>query len=101
MMYGSHMDTLFCYYSYGDHRDLHSCPARRSSDLKPSVSETTSTTVVPTAPSAGAIVPAPLRITCTPSLLPSRCPGAPAHDRKSTRLNSSHANISYAVFWLK
>src|SRR3712207_8789107 len=22
-------------------------------------------------------------------------------DRKSTRLNSSHANISYAVFWLK
>src|SRR3712207_8307677 len=26
-----------------------------------------------------------------------RCPG----DRKSTRLNSSHANISYAVFCLK
>src|SRR3712207_7038158 len=24
-----------------------------------------------------------------------------AEDRKSTRLNSSHANISYAVFWLK
>src|SRR3712207_7928235 len=24
-----------------------------------------------------------------------------AGDRKSTRLNSSHANISYAVFWLK
>src|ERR1035437_4038409 len=29
-------------------------------------------------------------------------PEAPAHgDRKSTRLNSSHANISYAVFCLK
>src|SRR3712207_8676169 len=27
--------------------------------------------------------------------------GAPARDRKSTRLNSSHANISYAVFCLK
>src|SRR5947209_1021200 len=27
-----------------------------------------------------------------------RCCG-PAEDRKSTRLNSSHANISYAVFW--
>src|SRR3712207_7564229 len=29
--------------------------------------------------------------------------GGPAHlrDRKSTRLNSSHANISYAVFCLK
>src|SRR5258707_8215321 len=26
---------------------------------------------------------------------------APALDRKSTRLNSSHANISYAVFCLK
>src|SRR3712207_8296529 len=26
---------------------------------------------------------------------------APAGDRKSTRLNSSHANISYAVFCLK
>src|SRR3712207_8824145 len=27
--------------------------------------------------------------------------GAPDGDRKSTRLNSSHANISYAVFCLK
>src|SRR3712207_7034915 len=27
--------------------------------------------------------------------------GLPAGDRKSTRLNSSHANISYAVFCLK
>src|SRR3712207_7785973 len=27
--------------------------------------------------------------------------GAPSPDRKSTRLNSSHANISYAVFCLK
>src|SRR3712207_8280631 len=27
--------------------------------------------------------------------------GARAEDRKSTRLNSSHANISYAVFCLK
>src|SRR3712207_7380203 len=27
--------------------------------------------------------------------------GATATDRKSTRLNSSHANISYAVFCLK
>src|SRR5258707_1743751 len=27
--------------------------------------------------------------------------GEPAQDRKSTRLNSSHANISYAVFCFK
>src|SRR3712207_7402026 len=37
---------------------------------------------------------------------PAQCdtplePGAPMSDRKSTRLNSSHANISYAVFCLK
>src|SRR3712207_8348618 len=31
------------------------------------------------------------------AVLPSR----PESDRKSTRLNSSHANISYAVFCLK
>src|SRR3712207_7010960 len=30
----------------------------------------------------------------------SRC-GSARRDRKSTRLNSSHANISYAVFCLK
>src|SRR3712207_7843715 len=29
------------------------------------------------------------------------CDGAGHADRKSTRLNSSHANISYAVFCLK
>src|SRR3712207_8471234 len=28
-------------------------------------------------------------------------PGQTGADRKSTRLNSSHANISYAVFFLK
>src|SRR3712207_8901930 len=30
-----------------------------------------------------------------------RRPGGAEEDRKSTRLNSSHANISYAVFCLK
>src|SRR3712207_7588380 len=43
-----------------------------------------------------------------PRTLPNRRPSttatrgkSPARDRKSTRLNSSHANISYAVFCLK
>src|SRR5438445_8720244 len=31
----------------------------------------------------------------------SPCGEGPSADRKSTRLNSSHANISYAVFCLK
>src|SRR3712207_8898042 len=30
-----------------------------------------------------------------------QCPPHAPRDRKSTRLNSSHANISYAVFFLK
>src|SRR6266568_2091987 len=35
-------------------------------------------------------------------LLQRRAPlGAADHDRKSTRLNSSHSSISYAVFCLK
>src|SRR3712207_8453608 len=32
---------------------------------------------------------------------PSQVPAVQPPDRKSTRLNSSHANISYAVFCLK
>src|SRR5258707_960656 len=32
---------------------------------------------------------------------PAPCQRRPNVDRKSTRLNSSHANISYAVFCLK
>src|SRR5690349_22889726 len=46
---------------------------------------------------------------CRPSSRPGRFPAAPAGraaptarpDRKSTRLNSSHVEISYAVFCLK
>src|SRR3712207_7051457 len=35
------------------------------------------------------------------SYVPGELPGSTQVDRKSTRLNSSHANISYAVFCLK
>src|SRR3712207_8434868 len=37
----------------------------------------------------------------TPSDLLPQVSERPSRDRKSTRLNSSHANISYAVFCLK
>src|SRR3712207_7496583 len=50
----------------------------------------------------------PTPLTCAwPPSLPSEPTSratrvtSPAKDRKSTRLNSSHANISYAVFCLK
>src|SRR5688572_31662244 len=36
-----------------------------------------------------------------PELKPNGPAAAPAPDRKSTRLNSSHSQISYAVFCLK
>src|SRR3712207_8368591 len=38
---------------------------------------------------------------CAERLDPGRADPLPRQDRKSTRLNSSHANISYAVFCLK
>src|SRR5207249_11031253 len=83
---------FFFFYSYGDSRDLHSFPTRRSSDLL--------------------------------LLRRQHLDGDPEHehglhqrqavlsrgrshaalrreDRKSTRLNSSHVSISYAVFCLK
>src|SRR3712207_7138519 len=40
-------------------------------------------------------------IRCTSARLQPTSPPRPPQDRKSTRLNSSHANISYAVFCLK
>src|SRR3712207_8833397 len=46
----------------------------------------------------------PLPVMQLPPARPMAHPRPPAHrpaDRKSTRLNSSHANISYAVFCLK
>src|SRR5690242_21056376 len=77
----------------GNRRDLHSFPTRRSSDLVASKAELRQ------------------QLAEHGGLLTSRlgqrlCPGLPAVaaqdlDRKSTRLNSSHMSISYAVFCLK
>src|SRR5690349_25142655 len=79
----------FFFYSYADHRDLHSFPTRRSSDLDIApVSDAVLETF------KGAIV------LCPPSALSDRWTRR-FKDRKSTRLNSSHVEISYAVFCLK
>src|SRR5690348_18003765 len=86
------------------HRHLHSFPTRRSSDLN-SVSRVISsrkTVVVPTCTKSPATVE---HQNGTPfSAAASVCsPGGSSAvgDRKSTRLNSSHPSISYAVFCLK
>src|SRR3712207_8057978 len=43
----------------------------------------------------------PLQVAPEGTHEPAKAGLTPAPDRKSTRLNSSHANISYAVFCLK
>src|SRR5206468_9518606 len=96
------------------HRDLHSFPTRRSSDLKQaatpasivltttklirrSVPERVEPGLKPNQPNARTNVP--------PMTIGRSCPGIAWFgfnpDRKSTRLNSSHDQISYAVFCLK
>src|SRR5690606_41312942 len=84
---------------YGDHRDLHSFPTRRSSDLGGRLLGMTD--AASNAGSALEIDPDPkadlhryLR-SARDALLWK------LEDRKSTRLNSSHVKISYAVFCLK
>src|SRR5438034_7997847 len=73
--------------SYLDLLDLHSFPTRRSSDLSvPSLTATSAQT------------------RSSSSFFAMSWPGqliAKNEDRKSTRLNSSHTVISYAVFCLK
>src|SRR5206468_10456122 len=90
------------------HRDLHSFPTRRSSDLI-----TANSTLRPAGKVPGAGTHR------KPNRLPTESPTVPRSsvspaaevnvyclplseiDRKSTRLNSSHDQISYAVFCLK
>src|SRR5690625_6506011 len=71
------MSFFFC--CYGGHRDLHSFPTRRSSDL---LSDNL----------------AELNVQRFQEWVPEFTLDK---DRKSTRLNSSHVAISYAVFCLK
>src|SRR5207302_8654179 len=94
--------TLSSLYYPRNHPDLHSFPTRRSSDL-----------TFRNVPTPGGLEPAATKlnavsavnVTSKPSFTPMATPlplySQPARDRKSTRLNSSHVKISYAVFCLK
>src|SRR5690606_41453582 len=95
------------------HRHLHSFPTRRSSDLadQPSATSYRDRGDSPTRPGAHPY-PATMRdesaflTTQTDKKKPfsqsfRRNNMIPVIDRKSTRLNSSHVKISYAVFCLK
>src|SRR5438132_8611684 len=93
------MPSSFFFYCYAAHRYLHSFPTRRSSDL--------TSTDLP----RNLTLDAALRWVDSPHINNGPAGGPvvgivrrihPAQrDRKSTRLNSSHTVISYAVFCLK
>src|SRR5205814_9596779 len=102
--------------SSSPHLYLHSFPTRRSSDLSRFATGSPAS-LRPRIPTATRSVPSPATFTTRPepTPLPTACaagsvgpvtssirqpppsPSAPI-DRKSTRLNSSHLGISYAVF---
>src|SRR5690349_21967187 len=86
---------MFFFYCCAAHRDLHSFPTRRSSDLRSRSNAQDLHDLV-----AVELGPQPLQVLLRREL------GDPpfqrvVRDRKSTRLNSSHVEISYAVFCLK
>src|SRR5437868_12176317 len=82
-----------------DLRDLHSSPTRRSSDL---CLGWAACRRAGWRFSGGLLLAAGCGLKLAPLLLtPSLSPQPAARDRKSTRLNSSHVSISYAVFCLK
>src|SRR5438445_4524889 len=86
---------LLFLYSSRAHRDLHSFPTRRSSDLDASRSGPEGATARPRVSNDGRGAGK------SSARRAAGGGGPPVRDRKSTRLNSSHANISYAVFCLK
>src|SRR5688572_32105591 len=81
------MTAFFFIFCCVTHRDLHSFPTRRSSDLD----------------LANGFIVLGLAGLATFKLLGRGAPSTSdsERDRKSTRLNSSHSQISYAVFCLK
>src|SRR5205807_9098506 len=87
----------FFLYSPAHHRDLHSFPTRRSSDLlrfmkRPARVSELDVVSFSSPPSNGF---------CWWGSGCNLWPSVMQADRKSTRLNSSHLVISYAVFCLK
>src|SRR5439155_26025311 len=93
--YDHHSLSFFFFYCSGHHRDLHSFPTRRSSDLRWDARRARSRAARRSA-SVSRRRSAAGWWACSISWT-SRLP----IDRKSTRLNSSHVAISYAVFCLK
>src|SRR5207245_6111511 len=90
-----HSTTSFFSYSSSHHRDLHSFPTRRSSDLFDGNKR-----LLFNVEDRAYIVFDWLHLLSI-AFSPFADAGYVWRDRKSTRLNSSHGSISYAVFCLK
>src|SRR5690606_41285968 len=100
----SAVQFFFSLYEHCDHRDLHSFPTRRSSDL-------VGCGLAGLHAAYALSVQLPHEWEQREARVAGRVVQLPEHqdrrttfsfrDRKSTRLNSSHVKISYAVFCLK
>src|SRR5438874_9861525 len=91
---------MYVFSCYGPHRDLHSFPTRRSSDLERQDRDRQEQAVDEHEVGVGDQVGRVLGARCV-EVLEEPAHVRVAQDRKSTRLNSSHVEISYAVFCLK
>src|SRR5690606_41213222 len=100
-------------YRCAPHPELPSFPTRRSSDLRATSTSRPSCAARPTDrtfPGRGRPFPPQEPLPPLAGEVPAQrgmgvssreCPPGLSRDRKSTRLNSSHVKISYAVFCLK
>src|SRR5437899_5996580 len=86
---------FFVFKGSGGHRDLHSFPTRRSSDLVARWGAFSWPCKGGPGPATFSLRPEHIRL-ASPADADEK-----VADRKSTRLNSSHLGISYAVFCLK
>src|SRR5207249_12219757 len=105
--------VLFSFCRHGHLPALHSFPTRRSSDLAaacgPGEDCTAGACTCPdpalTACTYGCFNtltdPTHCGAMCVACMAAQTCVAGTCQDRKSTRLNSSHVSISYAVFCLK
>src|SRR5438132_9159792 len=86
---------LFLFSSSRAEKILLSFPTRRSSDLNAAAGGCKLSASGAAGSVSGTVAAA------TAATVPDTDPATPEADRKSTRLNSSHTVISYAVFCLK
>src|SRR5438067_10410611 len=93
--------SIFFFHTSDVPRDLHSFPTRRSSDLYQRLFEMENIELTFADEALGAVSRKAIERKTGARGLRSIALRETAPDRKSTRLNSSHVSISYAVFCLK